>query len=95
MSPALADGFFTTEPAGKPLQPMLLKGQLYFFWTFSCSSHGKNPPAGQETWIQSLGSEDPLEEGIKTLSRIPAWKIPMDRGAWQAAVAKNQTQLSD
>ena len=31
MSPALADGFFTTEPPGKPLQPMLLKGQLYFF----------------------------------------------------------------
>ena len=31
-------------------------------------------------------SEDPLEEGMATLSSILAWRIPMDRGAWQATV---------
>ena len=46
----------------------------------------KYPPAMQETWFQSLGWEDPLEEGIATHSSIFAWRIPMDRGAWQATV---------
>ena len=43
----------------------------------------KNPPAMWETWVLSLGWEDPLEEGMATHSSILAWKIPMDRGAWQ------------
>ena len=50
-----------------------------------------------ETWIQSLGWKDPLEEGMATHSSILAWRIPMDRGAWPATVhglAENQTQLS-
>ena len=58
----------------------------------------KNPPAMQETWVQSLGREDPLEEGTATHSSILAWRIPMDRGAWRATdhgVAKCQTRLSD
>ena len=46
----------------------------------------KNPPAMQETWVQSLGWEDPLEEGMATHSTILAWRIPMDRGSWRAAV---------
>ena len=49
----------------------------------------KNPPAMQ-TWIRSLGwedpLEDPLEEGMATHYSILAWRIPMDRGAWQTAV---------
>ena len=36
----------------------------------------KNPPAMQETWVQSLGWEDPLEKGIVTHSSILAWRIP-------------------
>ena len=36
----------------------------------------KNPPAVQETWIQSLGWEDPLEKGKATHSSILAWRIP-------------------
>ena len=40
----------------------------------------------QKSWIQSLGWEDPLEEGVATRCNILAWRIPMDRGAWQAAV---------
>ena len=35
----------------------------------------------QETWIQSLGPEDPLEKLMSTHSSILAWRIPMDRGA--------------
>ena len=54
----------------------------------------KNPPAMWETRVQSLGREDPLEEGMATHSSILAWRIPMDRGAWRATahgVAKVQT----
>ena len=46
----------------------------------------KNLPALWETWVQSLGWEDPLEKGIATTSSILSWRIPMDRGAWLAIV---------
>ena len=46
----------------------------------------KNPPAMLETWVPSLSWEDPLEKGKATYSNILAWRIPMDRGAWQATV---------
>ena len=46
----------------------------------------KNLPAMRETWIWSLGWEDPLEEGRATHSSILAWRIPVDRGAWWATV---------
>ena len=36
----------------------------------------KNPPAVQETWVQSLGWEDPLEKGMATHSSVLAWRIP-------------------
>ena len=36
----------------------------------------KNPPATRETWVQSLGWEDPLEKGKDTHSSILAWRIP-------------------
>ena len=58
----------------------------------------KNLPAMQETWVRSLGWEDPLEEDMATHSSIFAWKIPMGREAWWATVhgvAKSWTQLSD
>ena len=51
----------------------------------------------QETWVQSLGWEDPLEEGMATHFSTLAWRIPTDRGAWQATVhgvSKSWTQLS-
>ena len=46
----------------------------------------KNLSAMHKTWVQSLGREDPLEEGMATHSSILAWRIPMDRGAQQATV---------
>ena len=50
----------------------------------------KNPSAMWETWVQSLGWEDPLEEGIATHSSVLAWRTLMDRGAWQATIHGSQ-----
>ena len=36
----------------------------------------KNPPAMLETWVQSLGWDDPLEKGMATHSSILSWRIP-------------------
>ena len=46
----------------------------------------KNAPEMQETGVQSLGQEDPLEEEMATYSSVFAWRIPMDRGTWWATV---------
>ena len=46
----------------------------------------RNLPAVQETWVRSLGWEYLLEKGMATHSSILAWRIRMDRGAWQALV---------
>ena len=57
----------------------------------------KNLPAKQETWVQSLGWEDPLEEEMATHSSIPAWEIPWteDPGGLQSMGSKkNWNQLS-
>ena len=45
-----------------------------------------------ETWVQSLGCEDPLEKGKATHSSILAWRIPWTQSM---GVTKSQTQLSD
>ena len=46
----------------------------------------KNLPEMRETWAQSLGWEDPLEEDMATHCSILAWRIPRDSAAWWAAV---------
>ena len=46
----------------------------------------KNPPAMWETWVRSLGPEDPLEKETATHSSILACENPMDGGAWWATV---------
>ena len=54
----------------------------------------KHLPVMWETWVQSLGREDPLEKGKATHSCILAWRISMDGGAWWAivqGVAKTRT----
>ena len=45
-------------------------------WASPVAQTVKNLPAIQETWVQSLGWEDPLEKGIATHSSILAWRIP-------------------
>ena len=52
---------------------------LQYSWASLVAQAVKNPPAVQETWVSSLGWEDPLEEGMATHSSILAWGIPMDR----------------
>ena len=57
----------------------------------------KNMPEMQETWVRSLGWEDPLEKGMTTHSRVPAWRIPWteEPGELQSMGSQSQTQLSD
>ena len=71
---------------------------LWYSWASLVAQMVKNPPAMQETWVRSLGWEDPLEEGMSTQFIILSWRIPMDRGAWQTTVhgvTESQTQLSN
>ena len=70
-------GRFPGDMIGYPLQ---------YSWTSLVAQMVKNPPAMGETWVRSLGWEDPLKEGIATHSSILAWRIPMDRGARQVTV---------
>ena len=51
-------------------------GVLSFKWASLVAQLVKNPPAMWETWVQSLGWEDPLEKGKATHSSILTWRIP-------------------
>ena len=58
----------------------------------------KHLPATWETWVQSLGWEDPLEKEMATQLQYSCLVNPTDGGAWWATVhgvAKSQTRLSD
>ena len=82
-------GTSTGEGIGYPFQ---------FSWASLVAEMVKNPPAMRETWVRSLGWEDPLEEGMATHSSIIAWRIPMVREARRATVqgvAKSRTRLSN
>ena len=59
---------------------------LQYSWASLVAQMVKNLPAMRKTWVQPLGQEDPLEEGMTTHSSILAWSTPMDRGAWRATV---------
>ena len=54
---------------------------LHNQWASLMAQTVKNLPAMQETWVQSLNSEDPVEEGLATYSSILALRIPMDTRA--------------
>ena len=49
---------------------------LRYTWAYLVAQLVKNPPAMRETWVQSLGWEDPLEKGKDTHSSILTWRIP-------------------
>ena len=69
-----------------------------YFWASLVGQTVKNLPAVRETWVQFLGWEDPLEDGLAIHTSNLAWRICMDRGAWRATVhgvAKSWTRLSD
>ena len=82
-------GRYPAEGVGYPLQ---------YSWASLGAQMVNNPPAVQETWVQSLSWEDALEECMATHSSILAWRIPMDRGAWWATVqgvTRSRTRLRD
>ena len=56
---------------------------LQYSWASLVAQMVQTPPAVWETWLRSLGWEDALEESVATHSSILAWRISMDRGAWQ------------
>ena len=62
-----ASGRSAGEGIGYPLQ---------YSWASLVAQLVKNLPAMQETWVQSLGWKDPLENGKATHSSILAWRIP-------------------
>ena len=75
-------GSSAEEGIGSPLQ---------YSWASLVAQLVKNTPAMQETWVQSLGWEDPLAKGKATHSSILAWRIP-----WTVhGVTKSRTQLSN
>ena len=49
---------------------------LQYSWASLMAQLVKNPPTVWETWVQSLGWEDPLEKGMATHSSILGWRIP-------------------
>ena len=71
---------------------------LQYSWASLVAQRVKNLPAMRETWVGSLVWEDLLKDSMAIHSSILAWRIPVDRGAWRAAVhgvTKSQTGLSD
>ena len=80
-------GVLSTEPLSFRWQGCTVKFRIKFkisifvnsylcLWCFPGGTVVKNLPAKQETWVRSLGQEDPLEKGMATHSSILAWRIP-------------------
>ena len=68
---------------------------LEFSWASLVAQLVKNLPAMWETWIRSLGWEDPLEKGTATHSSILAWKIPWtEQSMWLQRVGHNWVTLT-
>ena len=71
-----------SEAAEGPCLPRALQiwqekqGKMIVTWGSMMAQMVKNPPAVWETWVGSLGWEDPLEEGMATHSSILAWRTP-------------------
>ena len=88
------------DPEGLPPDTSLAVCHLLSIispWASLMGQMGKNLPAMQETWIQSLGWEDPLEKGMATHSSILAYRIPQteEPDGVIHGVVKNQIRLSD
>ena len=80
-----------------PSSILLFKVDISLLWASLVAQVVRNLPVMQETWVQYLGWEEPLEKGIATL-QYSCLKNSMGRGAWQAIVhevTKSQAQLSD
>ena len=70
---------------------------MTYNWASLVAQLVKNLTEIQETWVQFLGQEDPLEKEMATHTSTLAWN-PMDREAWETTVhgiAKSRTRLCD
>ena len=88
--------FFPGKPRGAwQATPMRLQKSWMQLsdWASLVAQLVKNLPVMWETWVRSLGWEDPLEEGTATHSSILAWRIPQT--VYSPGVAKSRTRLSD
>ena len=55
----------------------------------------KNPPAMQETWVQSLGQEDPPEKEVVTHSIVLAWRIPWtEENGWLQSMGSQESDTT-
>ena len=68
---------------------------LQYSWASLVAQMVENLPVMWKTWVRFLGWEDPLEEGMAIHSSVLAWRIPLDRGAWQATFLGSQRVWHD
>ena len=61
-------------------------GEFHKIFLLKVAQWGRTHLPVQQAWVQSLGREDPLEEGMATHSSILAWRLRMGGGAWWATV---------
>ena len=66
-------------------------------WASLVAQMVKNPPAMQETRIQSLGQEDPLEKGMATHPSVVAWEVPWteERGGLQSMELQTESEMTE
>ena len=74
---------------------LIIKAQSKVSWASLVTQMLKHLPAMYDTWLQSLGQEDPLEKGKATHSNILAWKIPWTENPCMSMGSLSQTQLSN
>ena len=82
-------GIFPTQEWYPHLLYLLLCRRILYLWR-------KKPSLMRETWLQSVGQEDPLEKGMSAHSSILAWRLPWtEEPGTVLGVAKSRTRLSD
>ena len=91
---------YTVHGVTKSQTPLSDSDFSLFLWGTPGGTSGEEPACRGHKGgrVRSPGLEDPLEEGMAPHSSILAWRIPMDRGAWRAAVhgvARSRARLSD
>ena len=98
LSPSPSPCSSRDEPPNELLAGLLLENPKELFRASLVAQLVKHLPAMQETWVRSLGQEDPLEKGMATHSSILSWRSPWTEetgGLPVHGVAKSQTWPGD
>ena len=85
------------DQRGNDDDTVVLAKMLEYRWQIMNPEKGLGFPGGSDGKVPAcnvgdLGQEDPLEDDMEIHSSIPAWRIPMDRGAWWAKVMPGVTE---